>query len=277
MTLVKIKRVEGRTSFGVKDEESQMFKPKYDDCFDKWSPGLNRHTGVLRTGLTFEESSELEKKLGLEEGDLSPAGRYWSNFVVIIPHDGLTINADKAANPIGYIQVKALSDDPKIASSEDSAATQASAEFVLTNEIAEAKSKNAKFEVKGQAYAKFYSMTNSEIVDALYMFGMDPGDIDIEVAKARLSTKLDTEAGMKEFMNVVGDPSFKDKVWLAKLIKLGILRKQGTGIGFDMPIYFGDVILGKGLESSIAYIKDKENQNIYIGLKKAHEALLKKK
>lgn len=277
MTLVKIKRVEGKTSFGIVDPETQQVRPKYEDCFDKWAPGLNKHTGVLRTGLTAEESEELEKQLGLEEGDLAPAGKYWNNFVVIIPHDGLTINADKKMNPIGYIQVKAMEDDPDIASSEDSAAKQASADFVLTNEVAEAKSKNSRLEVKGQAYAKFYSMTNSEIVDALYMFGMDPGDIDIEVAKARLGEKLETESGIKSFRRVVGDPLFKDKVWMAKLIKLGILKKQGTGVGFDMPILFGDIILGKGLDASIAYIKDKENQNIYIGLKKAHDALLKSK
>ena len=154
------------------------------------------------------------------------------------------------------------------------ATQQALAEYVLTNESAEAKSKNTKREVIGQAYAKFYTMSNTEIQDALYMFGMNGGEIDIEVAKDRLGEKL--ENNVSEFMSIVGDPMFRDKVWIAKLIKLGVLKKQGTGVGFDMPIMFGDIILGKGLEASISYIKDKENQNIYIGLKKAHEAILSK-
>ena len=62
---------------------------------------------------------------------------------------------------------------------------------------------------------------------------------------------------------------------MIKLIKAGLIRKQGVGAGFQMPLYFGDIVLGTGLEEAIAYIKDKENQNVYVGLKKAHEAYLK--
>jgi len=85
------------------------------------------------------------------------------------------------------------------------------------------------------------------------------------------------EKDPEKFLDVMGDDKFKDKVWIIKTIRAGIIRKGVIGTGFNMPLYFGDIYLGKGLDEAINFLLDKENQNVFIGLKKAYEAYKKEK
>jgi hypothetical protein len=107
------------------------------------------------------------------------------------------------------------------------------------------------------------------------MFGKDPDVTDPEVCRDILGDIV--EETPERFLSVVGDPMFKDKIWIIKMVKLGLISKQGRGIGFDMPMYFGDVHLGSTLEEVITTIKLKENQNLYTGLKAAHAEKTKAK
>jgi hypothetical protein len=270
MSTIKIKRVERKISWGARDPQTGDIIQKYDACNDKWCPGLDIHTGLLRTGLIFKEEKDLEKEVGLEEGALSKNGSYWNNFSIIIPSDGVVIDT---SDPLGKIKEKALLADPTVANSLEESRTNARAEYVITSEGQEAKSKNTKRDIIAGAYATFAKMSNTEITDSLYMFGKDPDVTDAEVSKNILGEILEKDP--KGFLDVVGDKLFKDKVWLIRMIRSGVIRKNGVGSGFEMPLYFGDVVLGNGLEDAISYIKDKENQNIYVGLKKAHEQVLK--
>ena len=118
------------------------------------------------------------------------------------------------------------------------------------------------------------------------------GDIGAEASKPVMEGKgllfkifadinvFDIEINEKDpekFLDVLGDEKFKDKVWIIKTIRAGIIRKGVIGTGFNMPLYFGDIYLGKGLDEAINFLLDKENQNVFIGLKKAYEAYKKEK
>lgn len=270
--LVKLKRVERKVTWGVVDNKTGEIVQKYDNCSDKWVPGLDRVTGVLRTGLTSQEERDLEEELGLETGELAKSSPFWSNYSIIIPAEGIVLDT---ADPSGLLKYKILMADPTVASSLEEANRSAVAEYVITSEGQEAKSKNSKRDIIANAYAEFAKMTTVEIIDSLFMFGKDPDVTDVEVSKNILGELLEKDPA--KFLSVVGDKMFKDKVWLIRMIKAGVVSKRGVGYGFDVPLYFGDIVLGKGLEESIAYIRDKENQNIYVGLKKAHEQVVKQK
>ena len=64
---------------------------------------------------------------------------------------------------------------------------------------------------------------------------------------------------------------------MIKMIREGIIKKNGIGQGYDLPLTFGDILLGNSLEEAIAYTKNEENQNVFIGLKKAYESVVKNK
>ena len=273
--LLRIKRIERNASWGVKDPSTGKYKPKFENCVDRWQPGLNKTNGMLRTGLTKEEANLIESEMGYDKGYLSPNGEYWKMFQIVIPDVGLTLDLDsddikKTQDFNTFIQYKALMNCPLVAKDINEAKTNGLAEYVITTDRAEAESKNSRRQVITDAFATYAKMTNTTIQEALYMFGKSPEGMDPEVCKDELGQIVENDP--KRFLSVVGDPNFKDKIWVIKLIRGGILKKSGVGVGFDMTIMFGDIILGKGLDEVIAFIKDKENQNIYIGLKKAFEA-----
>lgn len=266
--IIKVKKVDRTINWGAKDPKTGKVKPMYESCKDSFVPGLDTTSGVIRTGLTVKEEGEFEKLLGFEEGTLKKSSDYWTTYKVEIPEDGLTLNTDNPKDALAHMVMKA---DPTIAKSLTEVRTNAKAEYVMTTDSAEAKVKNTKRNAKAKAYAAFAKLSQAETVDALFMFGKDPSSMDFEVAQDRLGELLDENPA--RFLEVVGDKQFKDKVFFMKLIKAGVVRKHGTGTGTNMPLYFEDIMLGSGLEEAIVFFKDKENQQIALGIKKTYEAL----
>ena len=266
--LVTIKKYEREVSWGAKDPKTGKLKAQYDNTSTKWVPGLNRTTGQLRTGLPdIKTEAKFEKALGLEQGSLKVTSEFWDSFMVIIPEEGLQINTDVPMHDLWYHALKA---DPTIATSQVEA-NKPGIEFVMVTENEEAKSKNLERDIIAKSYAKFATMTQDEITDALYMLGEMPGSTDPEVCRNLLGDAL--ESNPAKFLRVVGDPYFDDKVWIIKLIKKGVVKKDGVGKGYNLPLRFNDFLLGESIDAAVAYLKAKDNQNILIGLKKAEEAV----
>lgn len=262
MSIVKVKRISRGLNWGAKGADGKILT-KYNNCTDKYVPGLDKVTGVLQTGLSKADETKLEKELRLEKGTLAGSSRYWDNFVIVIPEEGLTLDTSIPDHELKY---KVLSADPAVAKSLQEVKVKARAEYVMTSETAEAKEANTKRKIIANAYALYAKMTQDEVVNALYLLGKDSSTTDSEVARNVLGDIV--EKTPAKFLETVGDSLFEEKVWFLKMIKAGILRKAGTGLGTKMPIYYHDMMLGSNLEEAIAFVKDKENQNIYIELKK---------
>jgi hypothetical protein len=266
--LVTIKKHEREVSWGAKDPKTGKLKAQYDNTSTKWVPGLNKSTGQLRTGLaSTKDETKFEKALGLEQGSLKITSDYWSNFFIIIPENGLEIDTEVPMHDLWYHALKA---DPTVATSQTEA-NMPGIEFVMVTENEEAKSKNKERDIVAKAFARFATMTQDEVTDALYMLGEMPGSTDSEVCRNLLGDLL--EGNPAKFLRVVGDPHFEDKVWIIKLIKKGVVKKDGVGKGYNLPLRFNDILLGESIDAAVAYLKSKDNQNILIGLKKAEEAI----
>ena len=63
---------------------------------------------------------------------------------------------------------------------------------MYTDEAA-AKNKNNKRDIIANAYAKFATLTQAEVVDALYMFGKDADYTDMEICKNTLGELLEKD------------------------------------------------------------------------------------
>jgi len=260
--LVKIKRLSRGINWGIKDASGKIL-PKYENCSDKYVPGLDSVTGRLKTGLTDAEARIMEKKLYLPEGELSPKSPFWYSFMIIIPSQGLELNTEEPEDELKY---KILLADPTVAKNQKEAKSLPNAEFVLFSEENEAKEDNRRRSVIATAYAHFSKMTETEIIDALHMLGKRADETDPEIAKNVLGKIV--EETPKKFLEAVGDKNFKKKVWILRMIRSGILRKTGMGDGSNMPIYYEDILLGNGPDEVIRYLEDPEHQNVYVELKK---------
>ena len=270
MAIVTIRKHDREVSWGARNKTTKKVKPQYDNTATKWAPGLNRRTGQLRTGMeNGQEEAKFEKLLGLEKGSLRITGTFWESFYIIIPEEGLELDT---SNPMEELQHTVLKADPTVATNQQQS-NMAGTEFVMISTSDVAKSKNTERKTIANAYAKFATISQDEIIDALHMIGQHPNDTDPEICRNALGEIVENTPG--KFLAVMGDPFFKDKVWIIKLIKKGIVQKDGIGTGYNLPLRFNDISLGESIDAAVAYLKSKENQNILIGLKQAEEAINK--
>jgi hypothetical protein len=137
----------------------------------------------------------------------------------------------------------------------------------MTSETAVALEKNTARDIKTKAFVKFDGLTQVDVVDTLYLLGKYADDTDPEIARNMLGDIVELKP--QAFMAVVNDPSFKEKVFVLKCIRKGIIKKQTGGKGSDQPLWYDDTLLGKGLDDVVMFLKTPENQNVYIALKKA--------
>jgi hypothetical protein len=261
--IVRIKKADKDVNWGAKDQKTGKLMSMFENCKDKLVPGLDKDTGILKTGLDEKTERRLEKAMGLEKEALSKAGHYWSNFSIVIPEDGLTLNTEGPLHELQYLVLKA---DPEVAMSYTELRTSSRAKYVLTSDEAEASVSNTRRSVKTKAYSIFGQLSPLDVKNALFTYGLNPQDMSNEVAEDRLGEKLESDPA--KFLKLVGDTNFKEKAWFMKLIKEGIVTKHGKGVGTDQPLYFDDIALGKGLDEAIAFVKNKENSKIALGLKK---------
>ena len=265
--IVKITTVNQNVGWGAKDSKTGKVKVKYDGCVDKFSPSISKVSGILRTGLTKEEEKQFEERLQLPDGHLASNGEYWNNFYIIIPEKGLILNDE---NPMHALYIKIFKADPHVALNSDELVTKQGAEYLMTSEEAVAKEKNNKRDSKVKAFAYFAKMSNVDMVDTLYLMGKVADDTDPEIVMNTLGEIIETKPS--EFLSIVNDELFSEKVFLLKCIKAGIVKKQTSSKGLNQPLTYDDINLGKGLDEAVAFIKLPENQNIYIALKKTVEA-----
>ena len=261
--IVKVDKVNRNQSWGATDTKTGKTKEFYDNCVDKFVPALDAKTGKLRTGLTDKDREYFEKELELDKDELLSKSPFWSRFFITIPEHGLTLDTDKISDELAY---KVLSSDPEVANGKAQLKTHATAKYVITSQSEESKVSNTSRNIKTKAYVTFSKLSAVEISNALLMIGRDASNMDPEIAMDRLGEIV--ESNPAKFLSIVGDPLFKDKVWFMQLLKANIVKKHGVGTGTEMPLYYQDIMLGTGLEQAIAFIKDKENQNIFLGIKK---------
>jgi hypothetical protein len=269
--IVTIKKVDKSVSWGAIDPKTNKLKPKYDNCADKWVPALTK-SGRLNTGLTEKEAADFEKKLNLEPGSMSPEGKFWDNYRIPIPEGGLTIDASEG--PLEALKIKLLSADPTVCKSPEEVKRNARAEYIMTNEAIEAKENNVSRDIKMKAWSQFAQMTHSDMLDALYLLGKiahGAEDTDKEVIKDRIGKIVEKDP--KKFLDTVGDGKAKEKIFVLKLIREGIVKKQTMGEGLSQPLYFEDIRLGDTLDEALDYLKAPENSTVYLGLQKALKAV----
>jgi hypothetical protein len=229
----------------------------YDKATTRISVGLDSKTGELKTGLTKEDEIELEKELGYLPGTLARSSEFWREFYIPIGRDGLDLDT---AEPMQRLYHKVLSAKKMVAKSLDELKTNSQAQFVMFNEVEEAKSANLSRKDKKNAFAKFAKMTASEMRETLLHYGEDAYNMDEEVVEDLLGTKMESNPTL--FLTIVGDPDFGVKAFLQKLASTGILRKKNG------QYIYGEVILGT-IDKAIEYLKnEKDNQEVIIGLKR---------
>lgn len=265
--IVKITHANTHLGWGALNPKTNKLDPKFDKCFDVFTPGISAKAKALNTGLTKELETKFETELSLKPGDLAKWSDYWSNFSIRIPNDGLTLDTDIPAENLFYHVLKA---DQGVATSI-AGITKLGVQYLMITEENIAKESNSKREVTAKAWAKYATMTESEIRDVLYVYGKNASETSSDICKKVLGDII--EDNPEKFLKtVVLDENFTQTVFVHKLISAGVITKRTASRGKAQPLYFNDVHLGDSVKEVVEFIKDKENANVYIALQKQYKA-----
>lgn len=262
--MVEIKKLE-KLTWGARHQVSGELLQKFDECKDIWTPGISMKTRAYITGLSETERKKFEKDLFLESGTLSPNSDYWASFSILIPRDGLRLFPED--DPLQRLQLHVIKACPETASSKQEGLSIKKKVYYIHDDNNEAVISNNKRESKIKAYIALDKLTRDEVIDVLYMMGLEPGELSNEVARDLLGKEVDADP--RYFADIVGDDFFKEKIWVVNLIRKGILNKSEMGTGYDLPIRFGDVLLGNNLMDVVAYLKKSEHSNVLEAIKEA--------
>jgi hypothetical protein len=253
--LVKVKRVKTDGWLGIK---------KYPNSFpDKIPVGIDARTGDRKRILTDVEEAQFEKDLGMEKGTLARSSPYWIDFYVPLEVD----NVFDTNEPLHALYLKVLETKKMVAKSMEELKTNSYAEYVIYNEVSEAKESNISKKSKRQAYALLDRMSQADMVKTLLAYGRKPYDMDPEVIENTLNDLV--EAGADRFVAIVTDPNKEHKIFLNELVHYGILITRSKQYIYDQ------TNLGEA-DRAVEHIIAKENSDLYTSLQRQLQEAKKK-
>ena len=232
---------------------------RYSKCFERLTVQATRGTGVLNTGLSEEDETRLENKMNMSPGTLSRYNKdYWTMFKVDVPKEGAILDLALPEDELKFLVLKA---HQRVANSEMERFDSPFAEYIMTSEEQEAKVENKKSKLKRKAYKVFSAMNTTEMKDVLKVMGKRAGDdASVDFVESQLD-KIVTD-DPQNFLTTVEDPTFKMRAFIDDCIASRVLVKNGTK--YQLP---GGDTVGYTLEQTIEYLKNPDNQEVYLDLK----------
>lgn len=228
---------------------------------------IDRHTGVLKTGLSESDEKRLEAKMRLSPGTLSKYNKeYWTTFKVVVPQAGAVLKpAENSTDEIAY---KVLLAHTEVANSisEFKSGDAPFARYIMHSEEEETETTNKEINLKLDAYKKLGEMSEEQMVAFLKVYGKNPGTgSSLDFIKAQIGKIVDSEP--KVFLTTISDPFYKTRVFIKNCIGKGVIKESGGK-------YFrpGGEVIGYSMEQTIDFLNNRDNGEIVVILKGQLEA-----
>jgi hypothetical protein len=239
------------------DKDSWAGMNRYPKCKDTIAPIQRNGAYSVDLG-SDEERRELERRLDLGHMDLSPFSKFWRDFTVHIHDKELILDLN---NPMDFITYKVLMASPRVAESDkdEDRVKKPKAEYAIFDEQEKAKRENVKVNLKKKAWKIFNTSSAKQMRDILKLLGVQAHNASTEIVENKLSEIVDSRP--EDVINIKEDANFKMKVFLSDCINAKALRRNAGAY------FFGDIHLGHDQETTIVFLEDPENQEIYLALK----------
>ncbi len=223
---------------------------------------------ITRSGLPYagnfspEDRREYEKLLGYPTGQLDPGSKFWDNFIAVkLQGNRPTIlNTEVAEDRFKYEYLK-----HHIEVMDGFEDKKPRALYVMINEEAEAKKKNIANERKVEAIKEYDKMSADDIVNCLRLFGISSRDLSSEKCRERMFDIV--MAKPAEFM--AKWTNNKDRnyfILIEDAISKNVIRRNRN------VYYYGTDTIGTSLVDTVAFLKNKNNQEVYLSIKTETES-----
>ena len=134
-----------------------------------------------------------------------------------------------------------------------------STDYVLVNKDAEAEQANKVNKVKREAYRELDKLSIENMRQFLRISGIKSDTMSNELIEAKCTELV--EKNPQKFIDLWVNNNDKDTQYIIEeAISKGVLRKNRT------TYYYGTDIIGNSIDETIAYFKDKKNQDIKLAV-----------
>ena len=226
---------------------------KYKNCFDYIGPLLTR-SGNMHTGLTEEDAARLEAALNFPKGQLAPYSSYWRTFAVKISNNELILDTNRPWDELQYLFLK---NHKKVANGLSD--TKPGTDYVLINKDSEAQEANRIAKRKRDAIKEFDKLSLEDMRKALRIFGFKADTMSNELVENKLFelVEKDPEAFFSKWVN---NKTKNTEFIIHAAIAKNIMRKSRN------VYYYGTEIIGNSLDDTIAYLDNKNNQDLKMAI-----------
>lgn len=216
--------------------------------------------GNQATGLTKDDETRLEDLMGFERGYLKkgsvaglvPQVNYWTTFTVdMLDTDTLILDTSMPEDEIKHKVLLARSD---VAKDLNDLKSKPNAMLVLFNDDDEAEKANVRGKAKRLANTLFDELSPEDKRNLLLLYGESSETNSNAVVENKLEKYMEDDYG--KFLEIAKDSDLKDKVFITKLQKAGIVRKSGHQYVDEAT----NEHLAYSLDEFVTYLKDKKNQ-----------------
>ena len=231
----------------------------------------NKQDGSWVPILNKDEQAWFEEKLNLPKNSLTfyvanekeRHKSYWAKFNLHLTNEGLQL---KTADPIDNLKYRLAKQlDALIAPTWAQRNDRAEYRFVILEDDMETAEKVTDGDKKKNAWSHYGKISNSntKLLDILKVAGKN-----VAVNKANNSEFLQSQVmelidgNIDEYLKIINDPNYEMRLFIAEGVQVKALIKKTKSM-YTLP---EGVELGS-LESTIAYLKDPENNPVYLKIK----------
>lgn len=226
---------------------------KYKNCFDYIGPVLTR-SGNSHTGLTAEDAERLEKLLNFSPGTLAPYSSYWKTFAVKISNNELILDTNRPWDELQYLFLK---NHKKVANGLSD--MKPGTDYVLINKDSEAQEANKVSKRKREAIKEFDKLSLEDMRKALRLYGYKTDSMSAELVENKLFEIIEKDPETF-FLKWVNNKTKDTEFLIQEAIAKNIMRKTKN------VYYFGTDIIGNSMEDTIAYLNNKNNQDLKMSI-----------
>ena len=226
---------------------------KYKSCFDYIAPSLTR-SGNRHTGLTNDEAIRLEQELGLEKDTLAPFSKYWVTFAVKISDKEIILDTERPWDELQYLFLK---NNKRVANGFSD--LKPNTDYVLINKDAEAQEANKVNKRKREAIRDFDKLSLEDMRKCLRLYGVKADAISAELVESKLFDLIEKDPE-KFFMKWVNNKNKNTEYTIQAALAKNIMRKNKN------VYYYGTEIIGSSIDDTIAFLDNKNNQDIKMSI-----------
>jgi hypothetical protein len=222
-------------------------------------------SGSLYTGLSKEEASEMEGKLGYPEGHLGPNSPFWETYIIKSMGDAeISLDTDNPHDELKYLFLR----NHKRVRNGYGDNSKVGAEYVMVNIETEAEEKNKVNKIKREAIAILGKLSVRETRQALRLLGFNSDDMSQDMAENTLFDHV--ERNPQKFLDRwVNNKNKLVEFLVEQAVSKNVLRKNKN-------VYkYGTEVIGHSMEDTIDYIMNPKNQELRLAIEQETEAKYK--